>query len=75
MKHHTQITEAEVQEMSTCSATGRLEEDNSTLVSLRSIDITPINRDIFKQVEGINRKGNIHMISGLGDNSQTIYRQ
>ena len=34
MKHHTQITESGVKDISTCSATGRSEGDASTLVSL-----------------------------------------
>ena len=29
----------------------------------------------MKQDEGINRKGNMHMESGLGDNRQPLYRQ
>ena len=56
-------------------ATGRPEEDASTLVSISSIVISTINRDILKQDEGINRKGNMHMESGLGDNRQPLYRQ
>ena len=53
-------------------ATGRSEEDASTLVSLSSIDIAPSNRDILKQFEGSNRKGNMHMISVVGDNRQPL---
>ena len=72
MNHHTQITEAGVQEIATCSATGVSEEDASTIVSLCSIEITSINRDILKQVEGSNRNGNMHMTSGVGNNRQPI---
>ena len=72
LKNHTESTEAGVQEIVTCLATGILEEDASTLVSLRSIDITPIKYEMLKQVEGINRKGNRHMTSVLRDNRQRL---
>ena len=72
LKHHTQITEARFQSIVTCSATGMSEEDDSTLVSLNSIDIAPINRDIVKQVGGSSREGNRHMTSGVGYNRPLI---
>ena len=49
------------------------EEDDSTLVSLRPIKISPINCGILKQVEGRKRKGNSHMTSGFGDKKQPLY--
>ena len=70
--HHTQSTEDVVQEITTCSETGILEEYASTLISLFSVDITPINCVISKKVEGNNRKGNSHMTSGVGDNRQSL---
>ena len=51
LKHHTRITEVGVQDITTCLETGRSEENASTIISIRSIDITPINRDMLKQVE------------------------
>ena len=75
LKHYTQSTEARVQEIAISSATGISEEDASTLVSLCSIDIAPINRTILKQVEVSNKQGNMHMTSGVGDNRQPLSRQ
>ena len=72
LKNHMQITEAGVQNIEICSATGRLEEDASTLVSMRSIDIPPINRDILKEFKGRKRKGNNHMVSGVGNKRQPL---
>ena len=72
LKHHIQRTEAGVQEIETCSATEISEEDASKIVSICSIKIAPINRDISKQVEVINRKGDIHMKSGVDDNRQIL---
>ena len=53
LKHHTRITEVGVQDITTCLETGRSEEDSSTLVSLRSIEFTPINRDILKKIKEV----------------------
>ena len=72
LKHPTQITEAGVQYIVTCLATGRSEEYASTLVSLCPIDIAPINREILKQFEVRKRKGNRPMKLGVGDNRQPI---
>ena len=72
LKNHTHSTEAGVQEIATCLATEISEEDSSTLVSLCSIYIAPINRDILKQFKGSNRDGNRHMTSGVGDNRQPL---
>ena len=55
--------------------TGRSEENASTIISIRSIDITPINRDILKKVARIHRKGNRHMTPGVGKNRQPLYCQ
>ena len=75
LDHHKQSTEAGVQDIVTCSVIGRSEEDDSTLVFLRSIEITPISCDIFKQVELKKRKGNMHMKSEVDDNRQPLYHQ
>ena len=72
LKNHMQITEAGVQNIEICSATGRLEEDASTLVSLCSIEIVPIKREILKEVEGSKRKVNRHKTSRVGENRQPI---
>ena len=72
LKHHTQSTEAGVQDIATWSATGRSEEDASTLVALSSTDIAPINSGILKQFEGRNRKGNSQLQSGVVDKRQPI---
>ena len=50
LKNHTQSTEPGVKYIATCSETGGSEEDYSTLVSLGSTNIEPINCDILKQV-------------------------
>ena len=71
-KHHTQSTEASVQDIATLLVTGRSEEGDSTLVSLNSIDIASINHDIFKQVEGRKRKGNSNMTSGVINKRQPL---
>ena len=52
LKHHAQFKIAGVQNISPWLATGISEEDASALVSMHSINITPIQCDIFKQVEG-----------------------
>ena len=67
LKHHMQSIEAYIQDSTTFLATGRSEEDASNLVSLYSIDIAPINRDILKRVEGRKINGNRHMTSVIGD--------
>ena len=73
LKNHTQITEASVQDIEIYLATGRSEEYALTLVSMRSINIPPINRDILKQFEGRKRKGNKHIVSGVGNKKQPLY--
>ena len=72
LNHPTQSKEDFVQDIATCSTTGRSEDDVSNLVSLRSIDILPINRDILNFFEGSNRKGNSHITLVVGDNSYPI---
>ena len=61
LKHHTYITEPCVQDIATCSSAGISEENDSTIVSLSSINITPINCDMLKQVKQGNIKGHRHM--------------
>ena len=56
-------------------ATGISEDDNSTLVSLRLIDIEPISGDILKQFEVSKRKVNMHIPLGVCENSQPLYRK
>ena len=75
LNHHTQITEAGVQDIATCLATGISKDDDSILISLRLIYIAPINHDILEHVKGRKRKGNRHMKSGVGDNSQPVSHQ
>ena len=75
LNHHSHSTESGFQYISTCSETGRSEEDASTIFSLCSIEIAPIVCDIFKQVEVRKIKGNRHMISGVGDKRNPLYRQ
>ena len=72
MKHHKHSTESDVQDIATFSATGRSEEDASTLFFLHPIKIAPINCDILKQVEVRKRKVNKHMTLGVGNKKQTI---
>ena len=52
--------------------TGRLEEDDPTLVSLCPIKIAPIKYDILKKVEGRKIKGNRNMTSGVGNKKQNL---
>ena len=75
MNHHIESTYSRVQDISTCSEKGGPEEDDSTLVSISSIDIALINHDILKQVEGIKRKGNRNITLGDGDNRQPLALQ
>ena len=75
LKHHAQSTDAEVQYVETCLAIGRPFEDTTNLVSLRSINITPTNCDILKQIEGRKRKGNNHTALVFGNNKQPLCRQ
>ena len=72
LNHNTHITESGVQDTATWSVIGRSDEDISTLVSLRSIYIAPINYDILKKIEGRKRKGNMHMKTGVGNKRQTL---
>ena len=74
-KHHTQGTESCVRDIETWSATGISGENASTLVVIFSIVIAPINRDILENVEGRNRKVNMHMTSVFSDNRQNLYNQ
>ena len=72
LKYHTQITEAGVQYIATCTATRISEEDYSTLVSLRPIKTSPIIYDILKQVEEKKIQGNRNSTSGVGDKMQPL---
>ena len=47
LKHHTQIIEPGVQDIGTCSATGKSKEDASNHVSLLPIKIAHINCEIL----------------------------
>ena len=75
LKHHMQSTESGIQYIATCLVTLMSEEVASNLVSSISINITPINCDIFKQDEGKKIKGNNPMKSRVGDKRQTISLQ
>ena len=75
LNHHKHGTETGVQYIATCLATGRSEEDASTLVSLFSIEISSTNREILKQAEVRKIKSNRHMKYGVNDNMQFIYCQ
>ena len=70
-----QSTGYDIQYIGKLLATGRSEEDDSTLVSLHSIEIAPINCEILKQVEGSRRKGNMHMKLGVNDKRQPLSHQ
>ena len=71
-KHHAQITEASIQDISSCFAAGISEEDYSSLVSLHTIKIAPINCDILTQVEGSKRKGNKNLTLGVSNKNQPL---
>ena len=73
LKHHMQRTESDVKDIATFSATGRSEEDASTLFFLHPIKIAPINCDILKQVEVRKRKDNRHMTSVYGYKNHPLY--
>lgn len=48
LEHHTQSTKAGVQDIAICSQKGRSEEDASTLSTICSLDLAPINRKLVR---------------------------
>ena len=75
LKHHSQRTEEGVQYIATFQVRGISEEEYSTHVSLVSINTSPTNCNILKQVEGRKIKGNRNMPSGFSDNMHYLSHQ
>ena len=68
--HHTQSTEAGVQETSICGANQKGETDASNLVVVRSFDCAIVNQRTADQHQQKRKRGNQHVSSGVGSERQ-----
>lgn len=68
--HHTQSTEAGVQETSICGANQKGETDASNLVVVRSFDCAIVNQRTADLHQRKRKRGNQHVSSGIGSERQ-----
>lgn len=67
IKHHTQSTEAGVQEIALCSSSGRDESSASALSAYRSFFLSPVNAALAEAYHERDKKGNQHLGKGKGN--------
>ena len=67
VKHHTQSTEAGVQEIALCSSSGRDEASASSLSAYRSFFLSPVNAALAELYQDREKKGNRHLGKGKAD--------
>mmetsp|Transcript_35038 Transcript_35038/g.76818 ORF Transcript_35038/g.76818 Transcript_35038/m.76818 type:complete len:471 (+) Transcript_35038:423-1835(+) len=72
LKHHTQSTEAGVQDIALCSAGGRSERDASALSSFRSVHLSPVNAEIANSYRSKKKQGNQHMGPGVSNDEREV---
>ena len=75
VKHHTQSTEAGVQDISICSSCGRNEVEASALSAIRSQDNRKINAEMMAAFQYRVKRSNQHMGPGVGSERELRSKQ